>query len=298
MASKLELVHIRGESYYLPGAVNLGLYGPPTASILLDSGNDESYGRKIYRLLEEEGRTLSLLLNTHSHADHIGGNAYLQKKTGCPLGAPLKETPFIEDPSLEPAFLWGAAPFKDLQNKFLQAPPSEVSLTVFPGKKVEGTELAALPLKGHALEMVGFRSPDEVLYLGDSLFSQEIIEKYRLLFALNIREWLATLEDLKREEAAYFVPCHAEPARNIASLIEINRKALLTLTEDLLVLCDEPRSRDTLLTLLFRKYGLKMSPSQYVLGNSTISACITYLAEEGALEAVEENCGLFWRRIA
>jgi len=296
MASKLEVLHLRGESYYIPGAVNLGLYGPPSSTILLDSGNDEAWGRKIYRLLEEEGRTLTLLLNTHSHADHIGGNAYLQKKTGCSIGAPPGETPFIENPYLEPTFLWGAAPFKELCNKFLLAEPSQVSLRVSPGKTVGDTGLIPRPLKGHALDMVGFRTPDEVLYLGDSLFSREIIEKYRLLFGVNIREWLETLEELREEEAAYFVPCHAEPVRDITSLIEINRKALLSLTEDVLALCGEPQNRDRLTTSLVRQYGLKMTPSQYVLGSATISACITYLLEEGTLEMIEEEGELLWGR--
>ena len=295
MAPKLELLHIRGESYYIPGAVNLGLYGPPAASILLDSGNDEASGRKIYRLLEEEGRTLAMLLNTHSHADHIGGNAYLQKKTACSIGASLGEIPFIENPCMEPTFLWGAAPFKELRNKFLLAEPSRVSLRVPSRGTVEDTGLVSRPLKGHALEMVGFRTPDEVLYLGDSLFSREIIEKYRLLFALNIREWLETLEELKQEEAAFFVPCHAEPTRNITDLIEINRKALLALTEDVRALCEEPKSRDSLTASLFRRYGLKMNPSQYVLGCSTVSACITYLLEEEALEIEEKDGELLWR---
>ncbi|HOO63394.1 MAG TPA: MBL fold metallo-hydrolase [Synergistaceae bacterium] len=296
MASKLELRHLRGESYYIPGAVNLGLYGPPSATILLDSGNDESSGRKVYRLLEEEGRTLKLILNTHSHADHIGGNAYLQKKTACSIGAPFGEASFIEDPSLEPSFLWGASPFKELRNKFLQAAPSKVFLKFSSEGPVEETELTAFPLKGHSLEMAGFRTPDEVFYLGDSLFSEEIIEKYRLLFALNIREWLETLEKLRHQEAAYFVPCHAEPCEDIASLVTANRRALLSLTEDVLALCEEPRGRDGLVTSLFRRYNLKMNPSQYVLGTSTVSACLTYLMEEGVLEVFEENSGLFWRK--
>jgi hypothetical protein len=39
-----------------------------------------------------------------------------------------------------------------------------------------------------------------------------------------------------------------------------------------------------------------MTPSQYVLGSATISACITYLLEEGTLEMIEEEGELLWRR--
>lgn len=61
----------------------------------------------------------------HSHADHIGGNQYLQKRTGCRIYAPGIECSFTRHPILEPISLYGGYPPKDLKHKFLMAQESE-----------------------------------------------------------------------------------------------------------------------------------------------------------------------------
>jgi len=43
------------------------------------------------------GGTLSLLVNTHCHSDHMGGNAGIARRYGCPVAIPEGEAPLIED---------------------------------------------------------------------------------------------------------------------------------------------------------------------------------------------------------
>ena len=44
-----------------------------------------------------QGRPLDLLLNTHTHSDHVGGNAALQKAYGCRTIIPAAEAPAVRD---------------------------------------------------------------------------------------------------------------------------------------------------------------------------------------------------------
>ena len=44
-----------------------------------------------------QGRPLDLLLNTHTHSDHVGGNAALQEAYGCRTIIPAAEAPAVRD---------------------------------------------------------------------------------------------------------------------------------------------------------------------------------------------------------
>ena len=141
LMAQLTVRHLRGNSYCIPAPANIGLYVHDGAAVLIDSGNDKEAGRQIAKLLNDRGWELRLIVNTHSNADHIGGNAFLQGKTGCRIAATAVESAFIENPFLEPAFLFGGFPFGDLKTKFLMARPSRVTDVIPSSGKLLDTDL-------------------------------------------------------------------------------------------------------------------------------------------------------------
>ena len=117
-----ELIQAGPRSFYINSPVKIGVYLIDDEKVcLIDSGNDKDAGRKVRQILEREGWQLHAIINTHSNADHIGGNKYLMQQTGCRIYASSMEAAFTRHPILEPAFLYGGYPFKDLRHKFLMA---------------------------------------------------------------------------------------------------------------------------------------------------------------------------------
>ena len=175
-----ELVQVGPRSYYINAPVKIGVYLAEENQVyLIDSGNDKDAGRKLRQLLEKQGWTLRAILNTHSNADHIGGNQYLWKQTGCKIYAPGVDCAFTRHPLLEPSFLYGGFPPKDLRHKFLMAKESPAEYLT---DAVLPKGLTSFPLPGHFFDMVGFRSEDGVVYLADCLSSKETLEKYPIGF--------------------------------------------------------------------------------------------------------------------
>ena len=150
-----ELVQVTDRSCYIESPAKIGLVQlDDTQVCLIDSGSDKDAGRKVRQLLDANGWKLRAIYNTHSNADHIGGNKYLQGQTGCKIYAPGIERAFTQYPVLEPAFLYGGYPCKGLRHKFLMAQESaaeELTDAVLP----EGFSI--LPLPGHFFDMAGFR---------------------------------------------------------------------------------------------------------------------------------------------
>lgn len=292
----MELCHIAGKSFYIPGKVNLGLYVSNSESVLIDSGGDETAGRHLFRLFEKEGLELSAIINTHSNADHVGGNAYLQKKTQCQVLGTRIEGFITENPFMEPLILWSAFPFSTLKNKFLQAMPSRITQIIDNSGAIPGTELEAVPLPGHFLDMIGIRTPDGVFYIADSLFSEEVIDKYHLIVTLDVRSALKTIAFLETAEASIYVPCHAGVTDNILPLVKKNRANIISISTEIEDKCKTPSSREDILALLMNRYRLQLNPTQYVLNLATISAHLAYLYDEGCLEYIFEKGRMLWKK--
>lgn len=75
-----ELCQVGENTYYINYPVKVGVYRANENEVyLIDSGNDKNAGRRIMKkVLDENKWKLKGIINTHSNADHIGGNAYLQ----------------------------------------------------------------------------------------------------------------------------------------------------------------------------------------------------------------------------
>ena len=94
-----ELRQLTDRSYYIQSPARIGLVRLEGNDVcLIDSGNDKDAGRKLRQLLEKNDWKLRAIYNTHSNADHIGGNKYLQAQTGWKIYAPGMECAFTRYP--------------------------------------------------------------------------------------------------------------------------------------------------------------------------------------------------------
>ena len=288
-----ELNHITGGSYYIQSPSKMGLVKLSDTDVcLIDSGNDKDAGRKVRQLLDANGWHLTAIYNTHSNADHIGGNRYLQGQTKCKIYAQGIECDITRHPVLEPAFLYGGFPPKELRHKFLMAQESDAK-ELTPGVLPEGFALLQLP--GHFFHMVGFRSPDDVVYLADCLSSRETLDKYQIGFIYDVAAYLDTLEKVKTMQAAAFVPAHAEVTEDIAPLAQYNIDKVHEIADHMVELCAEPVIFEELLRKLFDDYGLTLTFEQYVLVGSTVKSYLAWLKDTGRLTVLFEDNRLLWR---
>ncbi|OUQ15988.1 MBL fold metallo-hydrolase [Lachnoclostridium sp. An14] len=289
-----ELIPVGEQSYYIQSPSKIGLIRVGGRDVcLIDCGNDKDAGRKVRQILTANDWNLKAIYLTHSNADHIGGNKYLQAQTGCQTYAPGIECEFTRHPILEPAFLYGGFPPSDLRHKFLMAQESDAS-PLTKESLPEGFEI--LPLPGHFFDMVGYRTPDNVVYLADCLSSRQTLDKYQLTFLYDVAAYLNTLEMVKTLNARMFVPAHAEATEDIAPLAQYNIDKVLSIGDRLVSMCGRPISFEMLLQKVFSEYGLTMNFEQYVLIGSTVRSYLAWLKDSGRLDAVFEDNLLLWKQ--
>jgi len=287
----MELIQVGAKTYYIKNPTNIGIYKTGDSEVfLIDSGNDKDAGKKILKILDAQGWTVKGIISTHSNADHIGGNRVIQERTSCPVYSHGIEKCITENPLLEPAFLYGGNPLPELKNKFLMAKESRV--TQIDGNLPHGLEY--ISLKGHYFDMIGVKTDDDVYFLGDSLFSQETIDKYHLFFIYDVKEYLSTLDALSQLDGKLYVPSHCEASKDITNLINANRKAVLENAETIYSLCAHPTTFEDLLKSVFDSYNLTINPNQFVLIGSTLKGYLTYLYEIGKVRFEFSNNKMYW----
>ena len=290
-----ELQQVSESCYYIQSPAKIGLIKLSGNDVcLIDSGNDKETGRKIRQILDANGWRLKTIYNTHSNADHIGGNKYLQTQTGCDIFASGIERDFTEHPILEPSFLYGGFPPECLRHKFLLAQESEVDVLTQDALP-EGIRM--IPLPGHFFDMVGYESSDGVVFLADCLASKETLEKYQITFVYDVAAYLSTLEMVKTLRAKMFVPAHTEAMEDIAPLAQLNIDKVHEIAQKILELCKEPTIFETVLQNLFLDYGLRMSFEQYVLVGSSVRSYLAWLKDSGRVDVVFENGQMLWKAV-
>ena len=290
-----ELIQAGANTFYIQCPAKVGVYRTNETDVyLIDSGSDKDAGRKARQLLDKNGWRLQAILNTHSNADHVGGNRYLQNQTGCAVFTTGAEAALTRHPLLEPTIIYGGYPFKDLRGKFLMAQPSDAREVSDPGFP-EGIQV--IPLPGHFIDMVGFRTPDDVVFLADCVASEATLTKYGVTFLYDVGRQLETLDAVEQMEAALFVPAHADASADVRELVRLNRAKVLEIAELLLELCRTPMIFEDILQQIFARYQLAMNAAQYALVGSTIRSYLSWLKDTDRLTASYEDNRMLWARV-
>lgn len=290
----MELVKVGEKTYYIKNATNIGIYKIDDNNVyLIDTGNDKEAGKKILKIIDENGWNIKGIINTHSNADHIGGNKIIQDRTNCIIFAYNIEKSFTEFPILESSFLYGGYPFKDIRNKFLLAKESVV--ISIENNLPDGLEY--FTLKGHFFDMIGIKTSDDVYFLADSLFSEETIKKYHLFFIYDVREFLNTLDYLNTLKGSLYIPSHCEKTSDISSLIELNRNKVKEIMSKIYSACEKEMTFEEILKYIFDEYNLAMNANQYILVGSTIRSYLSYLFDENKLCYEFKDNKMLWKQV-
>lgn len=284
--------------HFFPSAVNsVVVEDGHGGALLVDTGLDDSHARKLLRALEETGLTPVAILNTHSHADHHGGNAFILKRfPELPVYAPPVESAIINDPMLEPLYLFGACPPPELRTKFLLAPPSPAQPIRSGVQRLGGVTVELIDVPGHAVQMYAVRVGD-VLYAADALNGPDNLHKHPLIFCVDSVQQKASARKLGELDGIRVVlPGHGEPAADLRALAEVNVEQYGQTTRNVLEAVRQGEATiDELLARVCNDLNIQMSNApSVVLNRSVISAHLVELQQAGQVtQAVKDNRLLF-----
>jgi glyoxylase-like metal-dependent hydrolase (beta-lactamase superfamily II) len=173
------------------------------------------------------GEPLAKIVNTHGHSDHVGGNAALAKRYGCPIAFPAAEAPSI-DAWDERALLYAYADQEVM--RFAVDERIEAGSTHVWGD----LEWRALAAPGHDMGALVFFNPEHrVLISGDALWQRGFgFVMPRAMDRRAMPAARATLDLIASLGARCVIPGHGEPFDDVDAALEFAYQRLASLEAD------------------------------------------------------------------
>lgn len=298
------LQQIAKRAYYIPGSNNLGIVATGDGgAIAIDTGLDKDTGRLIRKALDEARLTLRAIVNTHHHADHIGGNDYLLRNLpGVEIYAPRLEAALIEHPILEPLYLsMGASPIAQLQSRWLMAKGAPVHHLIDGDRlAIDGVELEIVALPGHSIAQVGV-VVDGVCFAADGFFGPAILQKHGIPYAQDVAGQLASLDRLAARDDLMFLPGHGDLTSrgDLEELLATNHAAIVRASYLVYAALGQPGDLLTIAQRVRASLDLQfVAIPQYAIFVSAVSAHLGYLAGQGRAQVDLEERGMIWQAVA
>lgn len=314
----MEIKKLIDNVYVLPGPTNIGVIttlAPLHEGIfihdvyLIDAGQNEDEGFGVLKALQslfpfsEGGFRVVAILLTHSHADHMGGAACIQKITNCAIWATEAEAGSIRNTFLQPTIFWGGKPPKELTSSYYIAQSAKVTSIITFDTTIPTREgvISFLPLPGHYFSMVGVEykckaTGYSALFSSDAFFGRAHIAKYSIPYLFDVKEFLQTLDALDKTDYERYIPSHGEVLTSAHETLEMNQIAVKAAIKSVTnALSNGGKTCEEVLKCVADEYSLKLKTRQYALILSTLRAYLKYLCDESlARYEVQDNRLLFF----
>lgn len=294
--------------YCLLDHTNIGIIEDVDYLILVDSGLNSENASEIDKLIQTNfNKKVGAIINTHSNADHAGGNKYFSEKYNCKIYTTPKESAFLENPYLESALIWGAHPFDKIRTSYFECEKSIATDLVNEKSQIKlnnGTIIKFISLPGHFIDMIGIFISDidekNTIFLGDSIFGAQMITKYNISYMINVSEFKNTLVKIIKINSDFYIPSHGTIITSKEELIRVakmNKNEIDKIQNYLLFICSTPMQFDDILANVFNEYHIRTTASQIVLIGSTIKNHLTDLYCNKKLEMICNDGRMFWKKI-
>ncbi|MFZ0892491.1 MAG: MBL fold metallo-hydrolase [Thermoplasmata archaeon] len=199
----------------IPGFVNSYIFSEGNETYLIDTGFARR-AKPIVRSFQSARvplASVTKVLLTHHHIDHMGGAAYLRETLQAPISCHRDDIPYVDGRS--------KAPMPLLMRLFVRAHPAPVAVTLNDGDRVGPLQVIHAP--GHTPGEVVFYHPSrKILFSGDAV----VEGKGRLTipgvrYASNLPQAVQSLSRLRGLDVEILLPGHGVPVtKDVSSRLD------------------------------------------------------------------------------
>ncbi len=291
-ADTAQLEHVLGDTWCIVTRFcRIPLYMPDrTSAVMIDSGLKHPDREGILNLLKRENIHVSVLLTSHFHRDHIGNHSAIKKAHGCRVYmTPYSAIVSVDEHNLLASGYETVTMYK-ARGPHSYCQPDEIIPRDAEEITVCGYRFSLLWLPGHAVEQVGFVTPDNVAYLGDTLLSDNVLQSVRIPYHTCGRLDLEAKESLRNLKCARYILAHNGVFDDIGELIDRNLANSFQKLDLVESLAGDWKTLEQLCAAVMKTLGTDLNDTLKVVGSKrNITVLVEHLVECGRLTARVRN---------
>lgn len=283
----MKLNCIKGNTYYIKGGTNTGIYKFKDGSVLLiDPGLLGMRPKKIINLLEENNLKLKYIINTHEHGDHFeGGIVLLESNPNIKVFSSEEAKVFIENPNFAADYSMGGKANEFLNLKLFNDKNKRIKVdeVIKEGSlELNGDQFEIIKLSGHTEGSIGILTSDKVLFVGDLFVASYMLSKFNLLLLYNVKEYLNSIEKIKDIDFEYMVIGHGKEIISKEAIDEVvknHKESVFKYINQVMELLEDRITMDNILKNILNNNDLSCNYKEYHFYRSTIVSIMSYLID-------------------
>lgn len=254
--------------------------------IMLDSGWAKGEREGIDELLERNDFHVVGILCSHTHIDHIGNNTYFKEKYNCIIAMSTYEALICSSTVNLKVYYSNNQTLSDV-NEHYGHMVCQTDIMIFDHQdhvNVCGVEFKILHTPGHSPAHICITTPDDVMYLGDTLISYEVMEGAKMPYAYILSEDLKSKTKLYDLNCSKYIVAHKGMYDNITELITDNIAFYKNRAERVYDVIEGTMTNEDILKAVIKNFNIRVnSKYRYTFIERMLKSYVEYLNETGAL---------------
>ncbi|GFZ34584.1 MBL fold hydrolase [Clostridium zeae] len=266
--------------------------------ILLDSGL-KAERERIDKLLNDKKFMVKAIICTHAHIDHIGNASYFKEKYNSTIVMPAYEA-LLCSSIVNLKVYYNSQTLSEVRENFGHMVCNTDVMVSYNQSDIDvcGVRFNIVHTPGHSPAHICIVTPDDTIYLGDALFSYEIVKSAKLPHAQMISEDLKSKLKLKGIKHSKYIVAHKGVYDHIENLIEDNIKQYDAVASNIFSLIEDGMIMENIKTAVIKAFKINInSKYRYHLIERLFKPYIEYLSEIGKLETYIHEGKLIYSKV-
>ncbi|MBZ9609244.1 MBL fold metallo-hydrolase [Clostridium estertheticum] len=253
--------------------------------IMLDSGWAQGEREGIDELLLKNNFKVVAIICSHAHIDHVGNNAYFKEKYNCIIAMPSYEA-LICSSTINLKLYYSSQTLADVTEHFGEM-VCETDIMILDNQDsitVCGVEFKIIHTPGHSPAHICITTPDDVVYLGDSLISYEVMRGAKMPYAYILSVDLESKLKLYDLKYSKYVVAHKGMYDDITKLIADNISFYKDRALRIYNVIDGNMTMEDILKAVIKNFNINVkSKYRYTTIERMLKSYVEYLNETGMI---------------